>query len=170
MQLKNFVVFGLLGGAYAQSAIAAGFANIAKALDTLDAAVLALSASANVAAAATDLTAKSSAVGKALADATAQINSAKELSIVEAANVLTPAKALQTQTKKTIDDLIAKKDVIAKAGQTATVKQQLQAQQSGAKTLSDAVVSKMPSATKSIAQNQADAISKEIARGLAAYS
>jgi Hydrophobic surface binding protein A len=166
MQLKRFVVLSLLGGAFAQSAISAGFDAIGVALDALDTAVLAFTDAAN----APDLTAKSTAVAKAITAATAQIQGAKELSIVEAAGVLTPAKTLQTKTKKAIDDLITKKPVIAKAGQTATVVQQLQAQAAGAKTLSDAVVSKMPSATKSLAQTQADAISKEIARGLAAYA
>jgi hydrophobic surface binding protein A len=169
MQLKNFFVFSLLGGAMAQSAIESGFNAIGTALDTLDTAVLALT-DGNVAAQAKDLTAKSEAVAKAITAATAQINGiAKELSIVEAAGVLTPSKTLETKTKKTIDDLIAKKDLIAKAGQAGTVKAQLEAQAKGAKTLSDAVVSKMPSATKSIAQNQAKSISDQIARGLAAF-
>jgi hypothetical protein len=168
MQLKNFFVFSLLGGAMAQSPISAGFESIGSALDVLDAAVLTLT-DGNIAAQAASLIAKSEAVAKAIAAATAQINQAKELTIVEAAGVLTPSKTLETKTKKTIDDLIAKKEIINKGGQGGTVKAQLTAQANGAKTLSDAVVSKMPSATKSIAQNQAKAISDQIARGLAAF-
>jgi len=145
-----------------------GFDAIGVALDTLDSAVVALT-DANIASKVADLTAKSDAVAKAITAATAQINAGKELSIVEAAGVLTPAKTLQTKTAKTITDLISKKDLISKAGQIATVKGQLTAQSAAAKGLSDAVVAKMPSATKSIAVNQAKSISDEIARGIAAF-
>ena len=170
MQIKNFFVFSLLGGAIAQSAISKGFDAIGVALDSLDSAVVALTDGGNVQAATADLSAKSAAIVKAIADATTTISASKELTLSEATGVLTPAKNLLTKTRKTVDDLISKKPIIVKAGQTATVKSQLEAQAKGAKGLADAVVSRMPSATKTIAQSQADAIGKEIARGIAAFT
>lgn len=167
MQFKKLLLLSFLGGVMAD-AIGDGFTAIGVALDALDAAVLSVTA-ANVATKAIELNTKSDAVAKTIAAATAQINASKELTIVEAANVLTPAKTLETKTQKTIDDLISKKDLIAKAGQTAVVKGQLTNQATAAKTLSDAVESKMPAATKPIAKNQAKAINDHIARGVAAF-
>src|ERR1700761_8133573 len=125
MQIKNFFVFSLLGGAIAQSAISKGFDAIGVALDSLDASVVALTDGGNVQAATADLSSKSSAIIAAIADATTPISASKELTLSEATGVLTPAKTLLTKTKKTIDDLISKKPIIAKAGQVATVKAQL---------------------------------------------
>jgi hypothetical protein len=170
MQFKNLFVFTLLGGVFAQKAIIDSFHNIDATLDALDDAVAALAGGANVAAASKDLVSKSAAIQAAIQKAIDATSGSAALTVVEAANILTPAKHLQDATKKTVDDLIAKKDIIAKAGQTGTVKDQLSAQAVGAKSLSAALVSKVPAATKQIAQNQADAISKEIARGVAAFA
>jgi hypothetical protein len=169
MQFKNLFVFTLLGGVFAQQAIIDSLHKIDATLDALDDAVAALASGANVASASKDLVTKSTAIQGAIQAAIAATTGSKELSVAEAANILTPAKHLQDATKKTIDDLIAKKADIAKAGQSGTVKEQLTAQAGLAKQLAAALVTKVPAATKSIAQSQGDAISAEINRGLAAF-
>jgi hypothetical protein len=169
MQFKNIFLFGLLGGALG-NAITDGFTAIGGALDTLDAAVAGLSDGANVAAATADVKSKSSGVAAAIQQATSNIKAGAALSIVEAANILAPSKVLLGKTKKVIDDLIAKKAIITKAGQAGTVKEQLGNQQTVANDLVAAIISKVPAATQAIAKNQAGEISKEIARGLAAFS
>lgn len=170
MQFKSLALFGLLGGAFAQNAITAGFTSIGAALDSLDASVLALADGANIQAATGELKSKSAAVAAAITAATGNIKSGAALSIVEAANILAPSKVLLGQTKKVVDDLISKKAIIVKAGQAGTVKEQLSSQQTVADSLVAAIVSKVPAATQAIAKNQAAAISKEIARGLTAFS
>jgi len=174
MQLKNFVLFGLLGGAIAQSsatlaAINGAFGNIGTALDTLDAAVKGLT-DGNAQTQSKDLISKSEAVATAIKDATTKISGAKDaLALTDAIGVSKSANSLLTKTTTTIDDLISKKALISKAGQAATTKAQLSAQKSAADALAKAITDKMPAAAKSIAQSQAAKIGSAIDKGVAAF-
>jgi len=174
MQIKNFLLFGLLGGAMAQSsatlaAINGAFGAIGTALDTLDTAVKGLT-DGNAKTQAKDLITKSEAVAGAIKDATAKIGAAKDaLALVDAIGVSKSANDLLAKTTTTIDDLIAKKDLIVKAGEQASTKAQLTAQKAAADTLAKAITDKMPAAAKSIAQSQAAKIGSAIDKGVAAF-
>jgi hypothetical protein len=170
MQFKNVFLFSVLGGAMAQNAITAGFASIGSALASLDAAVAGLQDGGNVQAVSAALMAKADAVSAAIAAATASIGGSKELTIAEAAGVLAPAQTLLKQTKQLTDDLIAKKPIIVKANQAALVLKQLSSQLAAAKTLGSTIGSKVPAATRTLAEKQSGDIAKEIQRAIAAYS
>ena len=161
MQLKNFVVLTLLGGAVAQSAktlqaITSSFTAIGSALDTLDGAVKSVS-DANVATVATEPTADIS-------------GAADQLALQDAIQVSTAANALTSKTDGTIGDLIAKKALIAKANQSATVKTQLTNQKAAADALANAIVGKMPALAQSVAKSQSAKISASIDKGIQAFS
>jgi hypothetical protein len=175
MQFKNVLLFGLLGGAMAQSSatlatINSAFGTIGTALDALDGAVKTLAAG-NAATQAKALISKSEAVAKAIKDATAKISASKDsLALTDALGVSSSANSLLAKTESTIGSLTAKKDLIAKAGELATTKAQLVAQKSAADGLATAITDKMPSAAKSIAKTQAGKIGSAIDKGIAAFS
>lgn len=174
MQFKSVLLFSLIGSAIAQSsatlaAINGGFDSVGAALDTLDAAVKGLT-DGNAEAQAKDLIAKSESVAKAIKDASGKITAAKDpLALTDALGVSKAANGLLAKTETTINDLTAKKDLIVKAKQGDTTKQQLTAQKTEADALAKAIVDKMPAAAKAIAQAQAAKIGTAIDKGIQAF-
>jgi hypothetical protein len=173
MQFKNAIVFGLLGGAFAQTlgVIQAEFGKIGAALDGLDSAVKALTDGGDAAAQTKSTVAKSSAVEEAIKAATSAIKgSSAKLSLLDATGVSTAANTLISKTDTTISDLIAKKAIIVKYNQGGETKTQLTAQKAAADALAGAIVEKMPAAAQSIAKGQAAKVGTAIGKGLAAFS
>jgi uncharacterized protein (DUF885 family) len=163
----SLVAVALFGTAFAQKEVfLSGLAGIASALDTLDSAVKKLGAGADAA----EFASKSQAVLAAITGATNTINSATALDLIGASSIVGPADKLVTQTSTTVDDIIAKKDVIAKAGKSSAVLGLLKSQQDAANKLASAISSKVPEAAKGIAQGQASKVGAAIDKGVKAFS
>jgi hypothetical protein len=170
MQMK-FVLLALFGAAFAQKDIVLGqLEKVHHALDSLDSSVGKLVAGGDVAAQAASLTAQSGAVLAAIQGATAAISASAALDVIGASSIVGPADHLVKETEKTIADLVAKKDVIAGAKQTALVLDQLKSQAAAAQQLADAITSKVPDATKEIAKSQSAKITAAINKGVSAFS
>jgi hypothetical protein len=172
MKFSRVFLLGLAGSAVAQDAIVNGFNKISKALTALDSSVKALTDSSDKAAIkkqADALNAQSVAVVQIIKDTTVAVKASKQVNLLAAAKILTPAKGLETQTKNSINSLIEKKPLIVKAGQAATVLAALKSQREAAAALGDAVTAKMPSAAASLSKSQSASIVEAIDKGLAAY-
>lgn len=179
MQFKALLTFGLLGAAFAAPAvqdkrqvavITGALTPIKEALTTLDTAVKALAAGANIAQQTTDLTAKSKAVEEALKKGTAAVEKAQAVSLTEAIQVQTASQELTKLTQQTIDDLIAKKSVIEGANQKKTVVDNLTAQKAASDAFIKAVVGKVPSAVSGVAQTLTKSIGDALQKGITAFS
>jgi hypothetical protein len=173
MKFSRVFLLGLAGSAVAQDAIVNGFNKISKALTQLDGSVKALTDTADAAAIksqADALNAQSANVVKIIKDTTKAVAGSKNVNLLAAAKILTPAKGLETQTKNAIQSLIAKKPLIVKAGQASTVLAALKSQREAAAELGDAVTAKMPSAAASLSKSQSASIIAAIDEGLKAYA
>ena len=140
------------------------------ALDSLDSGVAGLAAGADAAAATNALSAKSTNVLTAINNAIAAVNGASALDLAGAAELVSPSDHLVAETQKTVDDLIAKKEIIKAAGQTGLVLAQLKSQGVGAAKLVDAIAAKVPADAKSIATSAGDKIAAAISKGVTAFS
>jgi len=172
MKFARALVLGLAGSAFAQDAIVNGFNKISKALTQLEGTVKALADTGDMAQVkkqADALNAQSVAVVNIIKATTAAVKGSKAVNLLAAAKVLTPAKGLETQTKNSVQALIAKKPLILKAGQGATVLAALKSQREAAAELGDTVTSKMPSAAASLSKSQGAAILEAIDAGLKAF-
>jgi hypothetical protein len=181
MQFKNILTFALYGATLASAAapvrrqekgldiIKGGLSSIQAKLQDLDAAVKALAAGADVAKATADIVSKSTIVEDAIKAAITKISAAPVVTILEAIQVQSASTTLSNLTKATVDDLIAKKDVIAAAGQLKTTQQQLASQKASADLLAAAIISKLPDAVKSVAQLLSKSIAENLDRGAKAF-
>jgi hypothetical protein len=163
----SLVAVALFGAAFAQKeVILSGLSSIASAIDSLDSTVKKLGAGADAA----EFASKSQAVLAAISSATNTINSATALDLIGASSIVSPADKLVTKTSTTVDDIIAKKDLIAKAGKSSAVLGLLKGQQDAANKLASAIVSKVPEAAKGIAQSQASKVGAALDKGVKAFS
>lgn len=170
MQFK-VALFALLGLAYAQKEIFLHeLEMVHHALDSLDTGVSGLAAGGDAAAATTTLTSKSSAVLNVINNAITAVNGATALDLVGASALVEPSEHLVAETEKTVSDLIAKKAIIASAGQTAAVLTHLKSQGAAAAKLVDAIAAKVPADAKSIATSSGEKIAASINKGVIAFS
>lgn len=168
MKFSRVFLLGLASSAVAQKVIVDGFKGISEALTKLDGVVKALTDTSDAAAMKT-LNAESDKVVKEIGRVTKAVAGSKSVNLLSAAQILTPAKGLETQTKNTIKSLIEKKPIIVKAGQAPTVLAALNSQRKAAAALGAAVASKMPAAAKDLADRQSKSIVAAIDEGLKAY-
>lgn len=185
MQFKSLLFLGLfgasaiaapveavvdaVGAANDVATITAAFDSIAKTLGDLDTAVKGLSAGGDAKAAAAGLVAKSKAVEDALKDGTAKVGATSAVSLTEALQVQTASTKLTTLTTQTIDDLIAKAEVIKAAGETKTTLDSLTAQKAASEAFVKAVTGKVPSAVQSIAAQASKSVGDALAKGIKAF-
>lgn len=170
MQFKVILV-ALLGSAFAQqAAFTQQLTLIHHALDSLDASVKGISAGGNLAAATAAITAKSDAVVAAINTATTTLAAATALDVEGAATLVKPSHHLVEETVATINDLIAKKAVIASANAVGTVLAQLKTQQAAAQKLIATISAKVPADTKAVTADIGAQIDAAIAKGLAAFA
>jgi len=176
MQFKNILALALAGVAAAAPMVqdlptVLGAVNaVSSALTTFDTAVKALGPSADPKVATTELNAKGAAILTALQKGATSIQATSALTLTEAIQLSGPSGQLSTAAGTTVDDLIAKKPLFDASGQSATVLKQLQDQQTANKAFIDALLSKLPSAVRSIASTQANQASSAIARGIQAFT
>jgi len=107
----------------------------------------------------------------ALTTGAAAISATKEpLTLVDSTGLIAPSSAMTKKVVSTIDALIAKKALIAKAGQTATVLASLKDQLAVTKTFTDAIAGKVPAMAKSIVQSQAAPANAALEKAIKEFS
>lgn len=97
------------------------------------------------------------------------IKGGPDLSTSDALGLTEPVQALTKKVQQTIDDLIAKKDEVVKAGAGGKVKESLNAQKSAADGLASAISGKVPESLKDIAKQLSAGISNAIQKGIDSY-
>jgi Hydrophobic surface binding protein A len=100
---------------------------------------------------------------------TTAIRGSGDVSLLQAGGLMGPSKDLVNTVRDTINDLKSKKAIIEKAGETAAILASLKAQKLAAKGLVAAIVDKVPSVGKKIAQNQAKKIVEILDDGIKAF-
>ncbi|KAL4902116.1 hydrophobic surface binding protein A-domain-containing protein [Aspergillus multicolor] len=100
---------------------------------------------------------------------TSTVNGQDQLSQLDALGLVSPTQKLADDTDKTIKSLIGVKSDVNGLGKGCVTLQSLQKLDDGAKSLSSAIVSKVPSALGDIAGNLADSIAEHIQKGVDAY-
>lgn len=108
-------------------------------------------------------------VNQALTDATTKIAATQPISLTDALTLQQTAQTLTNQAGTTVTDLIAKKDIIVKAGASAATLQNLMQQKTASDALAKAVVAQVPANVQSIAQQQTAMISTSLDKGIAAF-
>jgi Hydrophobic surface binding protein A len=179
MQFRNIFAFALFGAALASPAIQStqDLPTIKAALKSVEVvlipfhdAVVALKPGADAAKASADLVAKSNAVEAAIKAATAKISATDALTLAEAIQVQTASQSLTKLTQQTVDDLIAKKDIIKAANQLQTTQKQLASQKIAADAMAKAITSKLPSAVQAVAATLGKAVGDSLDKGAKAFS
>jgi hypothetical protein len=131
--------------------VVAGYKDVENKLTVLDTAVKALG-NGTTTTAAQDLLTKSQAVTAALKSATAKITSAKAITDLFASSELTtPGDSVSALLENTINDLIEKKETIAKAGQSAAILKELKEQKDATTAFTTAINSKLPALAQIVA-------------------
>jgi hypothetical protein len=97
------------------------------------------------------------------------VNGQDQLSQLDALGLVSPTQKLADDTDSTIESLIGIKSDVNSLGKGCVTLQSLQKLDTGAKGLSNAIVSKVPSALGDIAGNLADSIAEHIQKGIDAY-
>jgi hypothetical protein len=136
----------------------------------VDNTVVALTASSDIGAAATTLTAQSGDIVTALNAGTSAITATDAVSLSDALTLNTYSNALVDNVNQTVTDFISKKDIIVAGGQGSTVVTQLQSLKTASSPFIDAIVSKVPEAAQSIAKSQAGKVLTSLDQGIAAFS
>jgi hypothetical protein len=184
MQFKSLLVLGLFGTAMAAPiestgdavsatqdlvTITSSFTAVENALTALDTAVKGLTAGGDAKAAAAGIVSKSKAVEDALKDGTTKIGATSAISLTEALQVQSASTKLTSLTSQTINDLIAKKDVITAAGETKTTLDSLTAQKAASDAFVKAIAGKVPSAVQSVAAAASKSVVDAINKGISAF-
>jgi hypothetical protein len=167
MQIKNILALALVGFAAAApmagptksvDVIKGALEAIVSNLDILDTAVKGLSDASDPAQSFTDLTTKSSAVLTALQKGIADVTLiAGTITLTEALSISSFSNSLTNSAKKVVNDFIAKKAIIEKAGKGAEVVSAMQAQYIATGSFSKELKKKLPAAVQSIADSTAKA-------------
>ncbi|KAL4999880.1 hydrophobic surface binding protein A-domain-containing protein [Aspergillus recurvatus] len=100
---------------------------------------------------------------------TTTVNAQDQLAQLDALGLVSPTQKLADDTDSTIKSLIGIKSDVNNLGKGCVTLQSLQKLNTGAKGLSSAIVSKVPSALGDIAGNLADSIAAHIQKGIDAY-
>jgi hypothetical protein len=179
MQLKSFLSVALFGALALATPLASqqdvptiqsGLKSVQANLQTFDEAIKGLNAGGDVAKQTTELLAKSKAIEDAMKKAITDIKASPgNIQTAQALQVQSQASALGNLVKATIDDLIAKKDVIQKANQVGTVKASLTSQKLASDDLVGAIVAQLPPALQSVAKTLSAGISRDLERGANAF-
>lgn len=163
-------VVGAVGAAQDVDTITKAFSAIESALQALDTSVNALSATGDAKAAAAGVLEKSKAVEAALKEGTSKVGATSAVSLVEALQIQSASTKLTSLTTKVIDDLIAKKAIIATAGQTKITLDSLNSQKTASDAFVKAVTGKVPSAVQSIAAAASKSVGDALSKGITAFS
>jgi hypothetical protein len=147
------------------ASIQSAIANIATAVNTLDAAEQAYTGGDT-----TTLQNDSNAVVSATDAGTAVANASGDLSDLDALGLVSPIQSLTTDVQNAINDIIAIKTAIVAAGsQTQTLNDLIQ-QNTSATALANAITAKVPTDLQSTAASLAAGITNAIQQGIDAYS
>jgi len=184
MQFTSLIILGLFGSVFASPiegvvdavgaaqdlvTITSSFTAIEGALTDLDITIKGLAAGADKSATAA-VVAKSKAVEDALKDGTTKVGATTPISLTEALQVQSASTKLTTLTTQVINDLISKKDIITKAGESKTTLDSLNAQKTASDAFVKAISGKVPSAVQSVAQAASKSVGDAIAKGITAFS
>jgi len=173
MQIKNMLTLGLFGMAAAAPMtikdLTSAINGIATALNSFDTSVKALTPTSNPSASTAELVTKSSAILEAIKTGTDSVTKSDKVALSDAVQLVSASTALTKAAQVAIDDLIAKKPIIDKAGQTATTLKQLQDQKAATAAFITVLTSKLPSAVSGIANQQASAATAAIQKGVVAF-
>jgi uncharacterized protein YoxC len=98
-----------------------------------------------------------------------KVSASDPLPLIDAATVAQSVVALNTSAGNVISDLIAKKDALVSAGKGADTLKTLQDQRAAAKSLADAITSKVPTELQGTAAQLSQGVDDSFARGIAAF-
>ena len=173
MQLKTLIPLALAGVAWAGPTLTErDLPTITNAVDNVNSALQSLDASVknfNGASQVGDLQTQAENAQKAIDSATSQVQGTSTISLSDALALQQNVQDLVTTANTTVDDLIAKKDVIDQAGVGGIVYSALQAQQSSGSALANAITSKVPSGVSQIAGGLSSQMTDALNRAIAAF-
>ncbi|KIN00390.1 hypothetical protein OIDMADRAFT_180632 [Oidiodendron maius Zn] len=147
------------------ASIQSAIANIATAVNTLDAAEKAYTGGDT-----TTLQTDSDAVVSATDAGTAAANASGALSDLDAIELVSPIQSLTTDVQNAINDIIAIKSAVVAAGSQAQTLSDLIQQNTSATALAVAITAKVPTVLQSTAASLAAGITNAIQEGITAYS
>ena len=139
--------------------------NVQKSLADLDTSVKAFQGAQQAA----DVQQKSAAAQQVITQGAQQVQATQPIALTDAIQLQQTAGGLTTQAMTTVMDLINQKPKFDQAGLSPVVLQQLQAQQQGANTLSQAIVSKVPAAVQNLATQMTGQIASSLNMGIQAF-
>jgi hypothetical protein len=137
--------------------------DISKATDSLDSAVKAFSSDFG------PLQSASDSLLSTIKGGITKVAASDVLPLMDAANVAQSVIALNTSASGVINDLISKKSALVAAGKGADTLKTLQDQRAAAKSLADAITSKVPSELRGTASQLSQGIDDAFARGITAF-
>jgi len=137
--------------------------DISKATDSLDTAVKAFTSDFG------PLQSASDALLSTIKGGVTKVAASDVLPLLDAANVAQSVIALNTSASNVINDLISKKSALVAAGKGGDTLKTLQEQRSAAKSLADAITSKVPTDLQSTASQLSQSIDDAFNRGIGAF-
>ncbi|KXJ87919.1 hydrophobic surface binding protein A-domain-containing protein [Microdochium bolleyi] len=118
----------------------------------------------------TAIRAQSDVVLAAVQSSTAVVQASPNLTLVEVLGFATTVQQLQRTLDSTIDVVIAKKPQVDELGLTAEVRDKLTQQKAAINTFGTVLLTKVPTAAKSIAQGYINNFNASFDRAIAAYT
>jgi hypothetical protein len=140
--------------------IIAGYTATSEKEKLLDAAIAAIPATGDASAAIANVIANAKDVTAALKDSTTKVSAIGTVQLMASAGLSAPGAEVTALFDKTADALVAKKEIIVKAGQGAAVLEQAKAIRDAIKGFTDAINAHLPPLSKQAAE-------AESAKGLA---
>jgi len=137
--------------------------DISKATDSLDSAVKAFTSDFG------PLQSASDALLSAIKGGVSKVAASDVLPLIDAATVAQSVVTLNTSASAVINDLISKKDALVSAGKGGDTLKTLQDQRAAAKSLADAITSKVPTELQGTAAQLSQGIDDAFGRGIAAF-
>ncbi|KAF2665525.1 hypothetical protein BT63DRAFT_417082 [Microthyrium microscopicum] len=167
MRFSNLITLALTGLVAADLATIQGeFTKIQAAVTNLDNSINGLTSSTDPTTAINTLVSQSNAVTDALNSGTTTVSATDDLSLTDSITLLSSSNSLVSAVNTTVTDLENKKSIVDAANADGTVVTQLQQQKTASQAFIAAVVSKVPSAAQSIANNQAQAVVTDLNNGI----
>jgi hypothetical protein len=143
--------------------------SIIDALTTFDTSVNALTPSVSVPSVIGDITTTGAGITSALDTGTTNVQSSAPLTVPDTINLVTPAQNLGNTANSTLNDLIAKHDILANAGEAPTIVSLLETMKASSGLFVAAIVAKVPSALQGPVQSVSCEVTDAFNRGITAF-
>jgi len=117
----------------------------------------------------TDITTTGNAITTTLDTSTTNVLASQPLTVGDTINLVTPAQNLGNTANSTLNDLIAKHDILANAGEAPTIVTLLEGMKASSSSFVDAVVSKVPSSLQGPVKSVSCQVTDAFNRGITAF-